>query len=154
MNITVQVEGKEQVIANVKRLTETVVRKVKTAMRTAALDVQRDAKRRVAVDTGNLRASIKANISPDGLKAEIGVDKQANANYAPYIEYGTRPHWPPLSALTEWCRRHRMQGKEFLIARKIARYGTKPRPFLIPAWESVKPGFIKAMQDAVKADGY
>lgn len=58
--------------------------------------------------------------------------------YWKYIENGTRPHWPPVSAIREWIRvkpvipRPFENGKlptesqlAFLIARKISRVGTE-----------------------------
>jgi HK97 gp10 family phage protein len=48
-----------------------------------ALDIEADAKKTVAVDTGATKNSITADI--DGLHAEIG----PTTNYAPYLEYGT-----------------------------------------------------------------
>lgn len=147
MNITVKVEGQEKVIASVKQYTATVMKRVQATIMIAAFNVQERAKRLAPVDVGNLRSSIKANMLSGGLGAEIGVGRQLNVKYGPYMEYGTKPHWPPPGVLTEWCRRHGIEGKEFLIRRKIARRGTKPRPFLMPAWEEVRPGFIKAIKD-------
>lgn len=58
--------------------------------------------------------------------------------YWKYIENGTRPHWPPVSAISEWIKvkpvipRPFENGKlptesqlAFLIARKISRVGTE-----------------------------
>ena len=59
-------------------------------------------------------------------------------DYWKYIESGTRPHWPPVSAIREWIKvkpvipRPFENGKlptedqlAFLIARKISRVGTE-----------------------------
>lgn len=59
-------------------------------------------------------------------------------DYWKYIESGTRPHWPPVSAIREWIRvkpvipRPMANGKlptesqlAFLIGRKISRVGTE-----------------------------
>lgn len=54
-------------------------------------------------------------------------------DYAGYIEYGRKPGTqPPVQSLVEWCRRHSMNGKEYVLARKIGRKGIKPRPFTEP----------------------
>lgn len=54
-------------------------------------------------------------------------------DYAGYIEYGRKPGKPPpVQSLVEWCRRHSMEGKEYVLARKIGRKGIKPRPFTEP----------------------
>ena len=57
----------------------------------------------------------------------------SNVVYAPFMELGTRPHWPPRSALEVWARRHGTTA--FLVCRAIARRGTKARRFLQRAVE-------------------
>ena len=75
-----------------------------------------------------------------------------DAPHAPYIEYGTRPHWPPIEPLAAWAVRVLQVPKAearqvgFLIARKIAAVGTEPQPFLRPAVDeaaSKAPAIIK-----------
>lgn len=42
--------------------------------------------------------------------------------YAPYVEYGTKPHWPPgTGKLAEWAEDHQIP--VFLVQRSIARKG-------------------------------
>jgi HK97 gp10 family phage protein len=66
----------------------------------------------------------------------IGVGGVAK-KYAPYVEFGTRPHFPPVSALYDWVRRilkvKNVEEVAFLIARKMSKLGTRPHPFLYPA---------------------
>lgn len=59
--------------------------------------------------------------------AKIGT----NMNYAPFVERGTRPHWPPVRAIAPWARSKGLN--PFAVARAISRKGTKPHPFLEPA---------------------
>lgn len=90
------------------------------------------------------------------------------APHAPFVEFGTEPHWPPLEPLVEWVKRHkesfkvgrlkrRKSGKvtrkfgkdekaEIVeiaraIVRKIGREGVDPKPFFEPA---LKVGLIRA----------
>ena len=56
----------------------------------AALDIERGAKTRAPVDTGNLKNSISVTLGDAGLAAEIG----PTARYGIYLEYGTR-HMSP-----------------------------------------------------------
>jgi len=62
--------------AKVEELAPLVVKK-------SALDIERDAKIKAPVDTGNLMGSIGSDI--DGLSAEVG----PTAEYGGYVEYGT-----------------------------------------------------------------
>ena len=96
------------------------------AMRDATMLVTRSARINAPVDTGRLRASIVPEVvqRDNVVKGIVG----SNVKYAPYMELGTRPHWPPIQALEVWARRHNMTA--FVVARAIARRGTKARRFL------------------------
>ena len=116
------------------------------AIRDSTLLVQRDAKIAAPVDTGRLRASIMPEIRTPGNDVEGVVG--SNVFYAPFMEYGTRPHWPPQSALETWARRHGTSA--FVVARAIARRGTKARLFLTNAFESNKDKIIHHINNAVR----
>lgn len=66
--------------------------------------------------------------------------------YAYYVEFGRRAgKWPPFRFIYEWVRvRHlayddeEARQKAFLIQRSIGNKGTKPHPFLKPAFEKNK----------------
>ena len=94
----------------------------------SALITEAKAKENAPVDTGRLRSSIRvSDVSPYG--ASVGSD----VVYAPFVEYGSRPHWPPKGALQPWARRHGFPvglSGDFLVRRAISRRGTKPKPFL------------------------
>jgi hypothetical protein len=83
-----------------------------------------------AYATGAMYAGIQVSSSPGGLVFTVGCTEK----YAPYVEMGTRPHFPPLDAIREWCRvRGIPESAAFPIARQIARRGLPERPFLFPA---------------------
>lgn len=100
-----------------------------SAMRQASMLVSNEAKRLVPVDTGYLRASITPEVRTEQneLIGAIG----SNVLYAPYVETGTRPHWPPKGALAVWARRHGW--KEGSIRYIIGTRGTQAHPYLVPA---------------------
>ena len=88
-------------------------------------EIEGQIKRETPVDTGRLRSSITRNLT-DPLTGRVGT----NVKYARYVEFGSRPHWPPLSAMQPWARRHGFPaGRQgaFLVARAIAKRGTKAR---------------------------
>ncbi len=75
-----------------------------------------------------------------------------NAEYAEAVEKGSRPHWPPLEAITPWANDHGID--PFLVQRTIGTRGTKPRPFLEPALEDAIPqieGFLRVMASEIEA---
>lgn len=149
MKLSVKIRGDKEVVAALNRLRIVAAEKARTVVNTAALDVQREAKRRCPVDIETLRSSIRATFYRNGLAAEIGTD----VGYAPYVEFGTSPHFPPSDALTNWARRHKMSGAQFVIARAISQRGTAPKPFLFPAWEEVRPRFISDIKQALRDAG-
>lgn len=52
-----------------------------------------------AVDRGEMRNSVNAENVSDGAIVTI------NAPHAPFLEYGTRPHRPPVAPILEWVKR-------------------------------------------------
>lgn len=75
-------------------------------------------------DRGELHASIAYEPLIDGSSVT------AQAPHAAVVEYGSRPHWPPIGPLKDWCRRHGMdEGVAYAIARKISKHGTRPRHY-------------------------
>ena len=66
--------------------------------------------------------------------------------YAYYVEFGRRAgKWPPFRFIYEWVRVRHMAADDqeaksiaFLIQRSIGTKGTKPHPFLRPAFEKNK----------------
>lgn len=85
--------------------------------------------------SGKLADSLSYRVSLDGRTFAVDISL---LEYWKYIENGTRPHFPPISAIRDWIRvkpvlpRPMQNGKlptesqlAFLIARKISREGTK-----------------------------
>jgi len=57
--------------------------------------------------------------------------------YADYVEFGTRPHFPPVDAITPWAR---MRGiNPWALAHSIAKHGTAPHPYLEKTYKEVEP---------------
>lgn len=92
--------------------------------------------------SGDLSKSIKGIVKQNGKYIVISIQLQ---DYWKYIEYGTKPHFPPLDAIKKWISvkpvlpRPLKNGKlpttnqlAYLIGRKISKVGTKAKPFLQP----------------------
>lgn len=100
------------------------------------------------------------------------VDVVFKSNYASAVEFGRRAgRMPPVDIIKEWVRKKGLadtytasgnrrkrgadfeasiKGIAFLIARKIARVGTKPRPFLFPALRKNEDKVIAELKKAIK----
>lgn len=118
---------------------------VKAATVRAAVDCEREAKLRCPIDFGHLRASIRYRLTHDGYGADVYTD----VDYAAYVEYGTRPHMPPVSALEGWAARH--GASAWALAMHIKKYGTREHPYMRPAWDATKPRYIADLVEAMRS---
>lgn len=114
-------------------------------MRDATLMISRTAKELAPVDTGRLRASLTPEIRQSGGTTEGVVG--SNLKYAAAAELGSKPHFPPLAALETWARRHGTTA--LIVARGIAKRGTKARKFLQGAFEQNKDAVVRHIGDIV-----
>ena len=108
-------------------------------------NIKADARINAPADLGTLRSDINYVVKQTSKKIEGEI--LSAASYSAFVEYGTRPHFPPPDALKGWAARHGMAGAEFAIAKKIAEVGTKPQPFMDPAYRSEKNKFIGSVKD-------
>ncbi len=100
---------------------------VRTFFHQASVAVAGEVRERTPVNTGRLRNSITNEV--DRRRVPLFAKVGTNVSYARFVEEGSRPHWPPLSALQPWARRHGFpagRAGAFLVARAISRRGTKP----------------------------
>jgi len=115
-------------------------------MKKATSIVTGSARQNAPVDTGRLRASIMPAVKTlwNSVQGIVG----SSVKYAPFMELGTRPHFPPISALRVWARRHGMNA--YTVVRAIGRRGLAARRFLARALESNVKNINKAFEDHVK----
>lgn len=119
------------------------VKSINSAISLMAIKLEQSAKPKVPVDTGALRADVKVQ-EMRNLYAKVGTLKQ----YGLYVHEGTKPHFPPVSALTGWAKRHGVS--PFAVARGISRKGTKARPFLTEALNETESFRVKSVTDAMQ----
>lgn len=115
-------------------------RELPRAMGDIALHIEREAKQRAPVDTGNLRASIASVIEEiaGGYRAVIG----SNVEYAADVEFGTGPHTitgNPLRFTT---------GGEVVFATKVNHPGTPAQPYLGPALRASEDYVTRRLKEA------
>lgn len=125
--MTAEVEGVQQALNRIKRYSLDVQEKVKDQVRMTSDEIVRSAKNKVPVRTGNLKEGIKSELLNNGFTAMVGTSDF----YGRFIEYGHNV-------------KNRRKGKVLGKA--------KPHPFLNPAFEEVKPGFMEEIKKAVKIE--
>lgn len=90
------------------------------------LSIQRNVAKNTKRDTGALMGRL---LQPECRQIDSatipmwGRYTSGEHQYVAYVEYDTRPHFPPLDAITPWAKRHNRI--PFLVARAIAKHGTK-----------------------------
>lgn len=119
---------------------------VRIGITRSVIQIEADAKRLVPVDTHTLQRSITHEVQASG--TDVIGRAGSNLVYAPVVEYGRSAGaaMPPPSALTGWMRRHGMDEKyAFVLARSIARRGTRPKPYLKPALDKNRAAITREM---------
>ena len=139
--------GSKELRAALKKVAAEKVERFRKEVYASALDIQKKAKENLKEtwDTGNAANTLIVDRHYNGLSARI----EAQAPYAAYIEFGTKPHFPPTDALEGWAKRHGMDSA-WPICLAIAEHGTPAHPFLLPAYEAVIDAFLKRIKAALK----
>ena len=123
-----------------------------------------------SVAFGLLRASMGYQLDESALKSVIGpglsskgfsISGEKPTNYGFFVEHGRKPGKPPPPRVLElWVKRklgvsgeEDLARVEFLVARKIAKEGVQPAPFLVPALRDnegkVKQRIAKSLNDKI-----
>jgi hypothetical protein len=150
MNDSVRVEGLDEVIAAFQNGKKTVHEVGKRYIRDWSMygvrEVQRFTLNAGAADTNELIQGINYHIDDTmtGLESTIKPSDKAD-KYAAYVEYGTKPHMPPISALQAWADRHGIP--VWAVALKIARDGTEPRYMWRDGFESLNKRVDSELDD-------
>ena len=117
------------------------------------------------VATGNLLASISTEVILDGVVYKVVLN---SLKYIQYLEYGTRPHFPPSEPILNWVRAKRLPTAEYtgdkklptekqltyLVQRKIGLEGTDARPIIATTVEELNNEYIPRLIEALKQDIY
>ena len=116
----------------------------------SVIQIEADAKRIVPTDTHTLQRSITHEVQTSG--ANVTGRVGSNLVYAPVVEYGRSPgRMPPPGALAGWLRRKGIDEQyAFVVARSIARRGTRPRPYLKPALEKNRQAISREMDQVLR----
>ncbi len=108
------------------------------------LFVERETKKETPVDIGRLRSGVTHQLGD-----YVGIVGTA-VPYGAFVEYGTKPHFPPVAAVQGWANRH--GAVAFLVARGISRHGTKAHHMFQKGMEKTNARigeFLKGIGDAI-----
>lgn len=153
--ISSKVIGVSETIRSLKQLDKDTAIKIKQETFKSASRVLADAKQTVPVAYGRLRSS--GRIEDKGKTINVAFGGDNSSGYAYYVEFGRRPgKWPPKQPIEDWVKKRGLastekdiKGVAFVIRRKIGKKGTRPQPFLRPAFERERPRFKAAMRKII-----
>jgi HK97 gp10 family phage protein len=144
------VEGTQRLRRLLNRIPDEVTAEVKKEIDDGAELVKFEMLKRVPVRDGTLAASIEIWSGKDGLVKMIGPGAKTRraklqAFYAKWVEFGTRPHSLSRGSRLAQPKRNR-RGKN---AGGAQHPGTKPRPFIHPAFVAAKSKFRPRINAAI-----
>jgi len=152
MKVKVTLEGMKEVLDEVRyqsiRSDEASKEKIKDCAETIERRTKENLRELKAWDTGHLAGSYTIDIIEGGHAAEVG----SNLAYALFVEFGTRPHFPPMKALESWARRHGFESA-WPVCKAIAEKGLEARPHLFPAYEATMPEFFRELKKRLEKGG-
>ena len=138
--ISFRIEGLDALIKRLGKLAPEIAKEVAMEVNASALAIQSKARRAVVVDNGMLRNSIQLKEINKGDKIIYTVGSRLR--YAPYVEFGTGG----LVSVPAGYEDFALQFK----GKKGYKINLRPRPYLIPAFESEVPILRKNIQNVIK----
>lgn len=150
MDLSIKVDGLEELIANVRKAKGSFDSLLLQAMNKATTEVQNEAKAvkegRFKTQTGTLRRSILREVQ----SAQKGlVYVASDAPYGIYVELGSGPH----TIEARGKKALAFKGPSGIIfAKRVNHPGSKPYPFMSAAFEAIAPkipGFYQEAADKI-----
>lgn len=123
---------------------ENTKEQVKEVLFRAMVKMEEIAKNKAPVDTGNLKNRIHLEPMQPGASEYTLSD---GVEYGVYVEYGTKPHYVPITPLKGWAGR--VLGDKnaaYAVRRKISIKGTPAQPFFRPAIHEVQIKWLPMIQ--------
>lgn len=143
MRITCKTKGVQEVIANLKKYDEKTQQKIGDVVNTSLKNIAKGARSRLPQSkTGNLRKGLKKKYS----KKATGGTVTSKAAHSHLIEFGTRPHKIAVK------NKKVLSDERTIFGKEVMHPGTKPRPFLQPAYYAERSNYIEGLKKAVKPD--
>lgn len=103
--------------------------------------------------SGNLSNHLSYTLQLNDRSLQITISLE---DYWKYIEYGTKPHFPPMEDIRQWIKvkdiTPRTEQLTFLICRSISRKGTKGTEPFHKAYQSAFDKMGEVLKDAIAAD--
>ncbi len=153
MQVTLSTSGHEELRQYMKNTSAEKKKRINAETYASSLDVRKEAIKNLkgkAWDLGSLAISILVDRVKGGGTVEIG----PTAPHGPYVEFGTKPHFPPwkgpdAKGLEGWARRHGFDSA-FPVALAISKKGTPAKPFLLPAYLAIVNNYYNRLKEILR----
>ena len=158
----VYIEGLDQVLRNLSKMGKEVKAEASAGLQRAGLNIIADAqmnlRHNLSIVTGLLRQSGKVQkVDEDNLDVGFFDTQNKRSGYAYFVEYGRKAgKMPPPDELAQWAyKKFQLHDRKlaraagWALAVKIAKSGTKPHPFFMPAVDKNKSTIVRVIQDAI-----
>lgn len=139
--LSVKIKGIDKLQAAFKKSPKLVKDTLDPAIKKALIAIQAKSTPHIPTDRGFLRNSNRIAMSI--LRGVL----DNSSPYSTFVHEGTKPHFPPISAVEGWSKRHGIS--PFLVARAIAQRGTKGVPFYDKGINDAKQILDKIFNDAL-----
>jgi HK97 gp10 family phage protein len=155
----------EDIMAQVERLSKKfdayaghIVDGVSKALVTGAIQIEGKAKQNAPVGvSGNLRRSIVTSPLRTDDHGKMKISIGPTVAYGAAVEFGTSPHTTDegsedfVANITLWGQRKGMDEHEiFELIDHIRKFGTKPHPYLMPAYYQLLPSIKENIKHEVE----
>lgn len=128
IRIGMQVKGLNELMNNMGETRNMVIPLIQSTLNKSSMTIKTNAKAKAPVAFGKLKRGISHTV--EGLSGIVW----SKEKYGLFVELGTRPHFPPVEALKPWARlKLGNENLAWAVAKKIAKRGTKAKPFFQPA---------------------
>lgn len=125
-----KINGLQETLKALDKFGELGSEAVKANIEVAGYNMQAEAMRRVPVDLGQLKNSIKIELSDNGLTVSL----IATAPHSPFQEWGTGGLVQVPAGMEELASAHRGFG--------LRQVNIRPQPFMFPAWDKERKEFV------------
>lgn len=146
----------QRVLEAIAQYTSKCVGAVHESIEAACLMVEADAKRNAPVGASSFLRNSITHVVQDMEPSQICGYVIAASAYAKHVEFGSGPHESNtgsaefVASITLWCQRVLGIDNPFPVIQHIREHGTKPHPFLTPAFEAnknaIRSMIIKALE--------
>ena len=145
----VVVKGLDEQIQRLDAYDETSQRHLRRAMSDSVKATARVTRNLAPVGaTGRARAGVDHEVTGGRIAGDLAGRVVDRAFTGLWLEFGTRPHMPPIAKIAENLGVDR--GTAFLIARSIARRGTRGQHFMYRAYVASKRLILTYFGDALE----